>query len=360
MASMFEGLELLGGADFHVHLRDGPMMETVVPTIRQGGIDMVYVMPNLLPPITTVAMALDYQKRLEALAPDVRFLMSLYLHSSITPEVVIEAKEAGIRGIKVYPSGVTTNSSSGVQDLGVFYPVFREMMKQDLVLNVHGECPSGDDVTVLNAEERFLPTLLKLHHDFPRLRIVLEHCSTEAAVAAVLSAGETVVGTITPHHLSLIIDDWAGDSINYCKPVAKTPRDRKALLKAAVSGDPKFFLGSDSAPHSIQAKQGGQDGKGKHAAGVWTQPFVLPYVLDALEQGCRQGLLDSGQLTHKILAGFLGEHGRTFYKEASSERRIIVGPSGSALVPEVVESNDQSVKIVPFRRGQYTRGLEWV
>ena len=144
------------------------------------------------------------------------------------------------------------------------------------------------------------------------------------------------------------------------EPVAKTPRDRMALLKAAASGDPKFFLGSDSAPHSILAKQGGQDGKGKHAAGVWTQPFVLSYVLDALEQGYRQGLLDSGQLTQKLLAGFLGEHGRTFYREASSGRRVIVGPSGSAYVPEVVESNDHSVKIVPFRRGQYTRGLEWV
>ncbi|CAD6582902.1 MAG: hypothetical protein ASARMPREDX12_001119 [Alectoria sarmentosa] len=302
-------------------------------------------------------MALDYRKRLQTLAPDVHFLMSLYLHPSITPEVVIEAKKAGIR---VYPSGVTTNSSSGVQDLRVFYPVFREMMEQDLVLNLHGECPSRDDVTVLNAEERFLPTLLKLHHDFPRLRIVLEHCSTEAAVAAVFNAGETVVGSITPHHLSLIIDDWAGDSINYCKPVAKTPRDRMALLKAAASGDPKFFLGSDSAPHSIQAKQGGQDGKGKHAAGVWTQPFVLSYALDAFEQGCRMGLLDSGQLTKNTLAGFLGEHGRTFYKEASSEGRIIVGPSGSTQIPEVVESKDHSVKIIPFRRGQYTRCLDWM
>ena len=144
------------------------------------------------------------------------------------------------------------------------------------------------------------------------------------------------------------------------EPVAKTPRDRMALLKAAASGDPKFFLGSDSAPHSIQAKQGGQDGKGKHAAGVWTQPFVLSYALDALEQGCRLGLLDSGQLTKKTLAGFLGEHGRTFYKEASSERRIIVGPSGSTQIPEVVESKDHSVKIIPFRRGQYTRGLDWM
>lgn len=144
------------------------------------------------------------------------------------------------------------------------------------------------------------------------------------------------------------------------EPVAKTPRDRMALLKAAASGDPKFFLGSDSAPHSIQAKQGGQDGKFKHAAGVWTQPFVYSYVLDALEQGCTQGLLDSGQLTQKILAGFLGEHGRTFYKEASSKSRIIVGPSGSAHIPEVVESNDSSVKIIPFRRGQYTRGLKWM
>ena len=242
-------------------------------------------------------------------------------------------------------------------------------------------------------------------------RIVLEHCSTEAAVAAVLNAGETVAGSITPHHMWLIVDDWAGGpAINYCsmcflsryilpeflnhvasppgtrepfsyftcsvtslvivmmsadarnnvEPVAKTPRDRIALLKAAASGNPKFFLGSDSAPHPIQSKQGNQDGTGKHAAGVWTQPFVLSYALDALEQGCKLGVLASEQLTQKTLAGFLGEHGRTFYKEGSSEGRIIVGPSGSVQIPEVFESKDRSVKIVPFRTGQYTRGIKWL
>jgi dihydroorotase len=131
----FDGLELPASADFHVHLRDGEMMEAVTPTIRPGGVDTVYVMPNLVPPITTVEQALSYKERLRNLAPDVTFLMSLYLHPSMTPSTVKEAKAAGIRGIKSYPAGVTTNSASGVVDYAQFYPIFAAMEEHDLILN---------------------------------------------------------------------------------------------------------------------------------------------------------------------------------------------------------------------------------
>lgn len=135
---------------------------------------ILMLQPNLVPPITTVKQAVEYQKRLQGLEPKVTFLMSLYLHQSITPDTVAEAKLAGIRGIKSYPAGVTTNSDSGVLDYASFYPVFREMERQGLVLNLHGETPPSENVTVLNAEETFLPTLLDLHHRFPQLRIILE------------------------------------------------------------------------------------------------------------------------------------------------------------------------------------------
>ena len=197
-----ESYELPAAADFHVHLRDGNMSAAVVPTVRQGGCNVAYVMPNLVPPVTTVAMAQEYKSRLVALDPSVNYLMTLYLHPSITPDVVREAKKAGIVGIKSYPAGVTTNSASGVLDYEMFYPVFEAMQEEGLVLNLHGECPSDQkEITILNAESKFLPTLKSLNERFPRLKIVLEHCTTADAVKTVEACGPTVVGTITAHHL---------------------------------------------------------------------------------------------------------------------------------------------------------------
>jgi dihydroorotase len=241
-------------------------MEAVTPTIQQGGVETVYVrvccccvlcvcvvvccvlcvvccvlcvvccvlcvvvvvcvcvIPNLVPSSTPVEQALSYQKRLQNLSPDVTFLMSLYLHPSLTPSTIKDAKAAGIRSIQSYSAGVTTNSASGVVDYAQFYPIFAAMEEQDLILNLHGESPLGADITVLNAEEKFLPTLLDLHRRFPKLRIILEHCTTAAAIEAVKECGPNVAGTITAHHLFLIVDDWANDPFNYCKPVAKLPQ----------------------------------------------------------------------------------------------------------------------------------------
>ena len=152
-----------------------------------------------MPPVTTVKHALEYKNQLQKLEPNVEFLMSLYLHPSIKPETIIQAKEAGIMGVKSYPAGVTTNSSSGVIDYESFYPVFAEMERQDIILNLHGETPpaQGSDVTVVNAEELFLPNLLELHKRFPKLRIILEHCTTAAAIKVVEQCGPSVAATIT-------------------------------------------------------------------------------------------------------------------------------------------------------------------
>ncbi|KAG5288215.1 dihydroorotase [Histoplasma ohiense] len=351
--SRIDGVTLPASADFHVHLRDGDMMELVVPTIRQGGVNTVYVMPNLVPPITTVAQALSYKKRLQALEPRVTYLMSLYLHPSITPETIIEAKKNGIIGVKSYPAGVTTNSDSGVIDYAAFYPVFAEMERQHLILNLHGECPSHGDITVMSAEERFLPTLLDLHSRFPRLRIVVEHLSTAAAVETVKKCGPTVVGTITAHHLSLIVDNALGDPFCFCKPVAKLVADRDALLKAATSGNKKFFFGSDSAPHPAASKRGGD----KIAAGVFTQPYATQYVLDALEQGCERGSLKEAYISKDILEGFLGKFGREFYEVPQEETEFFKLSKEKGKILDLLKS--EKTDVVPFRKGEATWSLSW-
>lgn len=310
-----------------------------------------------MPPITTVKHALDYKASLQALEPDVLFLMSLYLHPNITPETVIEAKKAGITGIKSYPHGVTTNSGSGVVSYEAFYPVFEEMERQDMVLNLHGEVPSSQEgnITILNAEEAFLPTLLDLHKRFPKLRIILEHCTSAAAIEAVKQCGPTVAATLTAHHLFLIVDDWAGDPHCFCKPVAKLPSDRRALLKTAVSGNPKFFLGTDSAPHPAISKRGD-----KVAAGVFTQPYAVSYVIDALEMGVDSGVLNVEDITQEKLANFLSNYGRAFYRVADEKNEQIVLSKPSQSVEDILTTSDGKIDVVPFRRGKMTWDVRWV
>lgn len=304
--------------------------------------------------MTTVQQALDYRKRLEAIEPKVKYLMSLYLHESITPETIVEAKQRGITNVKSYPAGVTTNSSSGVVDYTSFYPVFAEMERQGLILNLHGELPSKGDITVMSAEERFLPTLFELHAKFPKLRIILEHLTTAAAVEAVKKCGPTVAGTITAHHLSIIVDHWAGDPFCFCKPVAKTPADRDALLRAATSGNPKFFFGSDSAPHPAIAKRGGD----KIAAGVFSQPYASQLVVDAFDQGCQNGVLKEEDITPEIIEGFLSKFGRQFYGLEEEKQEFITFDEAGDVIEDILKSD--AVDVVPFRRGQKTWSISWV
>lgn len=295
--------------------------------------------------------------------------MSLYLHPSITPDVIRAAKKAGIAGVKSYPAGVTTNSSSGVVNYESFYPVFEAMEQEDIVLNLHGEAPpdpnasAEQQITILNAEAAFLPTLLSLHQRFPRLRIVLEHCTTAAAVEAVRKCGSKVVGTITAHHLFLIIDDWAGDPLNFCKPVAKLPSDRVALLRAATDGSGKFFFGSDSAPHLLSAKKGLTDGglgAGKCAAGVFTQPGVVGFVLDAFEAGVASGVLKKEDVRREVLEGFLGGFGRRFYGVGEGKEKLRVVRSESGVSNVKVGGQEKEDVVVTFRSGKAGYAVEWI
>lgn len=305
-------------ADFHVHLRQGELSEIVTPHVRKGGFDLAYVMPNLKPPITKTEQAVAYRESLKAIDSGVDYLMTLYLSPDLTPEEVRKAKQAGIVGVKSYPRGVTTNSDGGIESYEVYYPVFEEMQKCDLVLNLHGEIPSdaASNTCVLNAENAFLPHLKKLHEAFPKLRIVLEHATTRAAVDMVKSLGDTVACTITAHHLAMTVDDWAGQSWHYCKPVAKYPSDRQALQEVVHQGHPKFFLGSDSAPHLAHTKSVATPTQ-PCAAGVYTSPILLPLLAHILESF---GALDR-------LQGFVSDYGRAFYRQpaGANARRIILG-----------------------------------
>lgn len=346
--------------DMHVHLRDGKMMELVTPTVRQGGVSVCYVMPNLVPPITTIEQAVEYKKQLEALSPTTTFLMSFYLHKDLTPELVAKAAdEKVIRGIKCYPAGVTTNSSAGVDpnDFTPFYPVFEVMQDKGLILNLHGEKPPSDDddIHVLNAEVKFLPALAKLHKDFPKLKIILEHCTTKEAIETIReinkgkNAHEITVGaTITAHHLWLIIDNWAGNPINFCKPVAKLPQDRSALVEAATSGEPWFFFGSDSAPHPIETKA-------RHegcCAGVYTQLHAIGYVAEVFD---KQGKLDN-------LKSFVSTNPLAFYEitedQVKSKDTVLLVKNANE-VPKVL-GNSGEINVVPFKAGQSLNwSVEW-
>ncbi|KAK9370497.1 hypothetical protein V1509DRAFT_615961 [Lipomyces kononenkoae] len=326
-------------ADFHVHVRDGDMMKLVVPTIKSGGVSLAYIMPNLVPPLTSVDDVLAYKSRLEAVDPTITYLMTLYLCPAITPQVIHNAAKAGITGVKCYPAGVTTNSEYGVASYAPYYPTFAAMEQEDMVLNLHGECPSGQHIHVLNAEQEFLPTLKDIHGRFPRLRIVLEHCTSAAAIQAVKDCGPTVAATITAHHLFLTIDNWAGNSFNYCKPVAKFPTDRQALLEAATSGCPKFFFGSDSAPHPITNKEKGQNA----AAGVFTQSHAAAYVAEAFDQ---LGKLDK-------LDRFLCDFGRQFYKVTPAQDEpswTVVLKKQQNVVPRLLGQGPSAV--APFKAGE--------
>ncbi|KAF9468924.1 hypothetical protein BDZ94DRAFT_1182680 [Collybia nuda] len=337
-------------ADFHVHLRQGSMSALVTPHVRKGGFNLAYVMPNLNPPITTTAQALLYKAELQKIDPTVEYLMTLYLSPDITPEEIRNAKKAGIVGVKSYPRGVTTNSDGGIESYEMYYPVFEAMQEVDMVLNLHGEIPSDSNTNthILNAEPQFLPHLHRLHAAFPSLRIVLEHATTRAAVDAVKQCGETVACTITAHHIALTVDDWAGQSWNFCKPVAKFPDDRQALRDIIREGHPRFFLGSDSAPHPPHSKSTSTPSNGC-AAGIYTSPILLPLVAHLLESF---GALER-------LQGFVSENGRAFYKREVSrdiQTTVVLRKvnAGSGIIQEAYGLGTDSV--VPFWAG---RKLDW-
>jgi dihydroorotase len=331
--------------DWHLHLRDGAALAAVLPhTAAQFG--RAIVMPNLKPPVTTTAAALAYRERILAALPrGMQFtpLMTLYLTDTLDPAEVDRACDSGqIYGCKLYPAGATTNSDSGVTDIRRIDAVLERMAERDLPLLVHGEV-TAPEVDVFDREHRFIDdVLLPLRLRLPTLRVVFEHATTAAAVEFVRSAEGYVAATLTPQHLAMNRNDLFTGGIrphHYCLPVLKRERDRRALLEAAISGDERFFLGTDSAPHSRATKEAACG-----CAGVYSAHAAVELYAEIFEA--------AGALSR--LEGFASLHGPRFYRLPPNEQRITLSKTPWT-VPDSYPFADGE-RLVPLRAGE---SLAW-
>ncbi|CAM8670443.1 PyrC Dihydroorotase [Comamonadaceae bacterium] len=289
--------------DWHLHVRDGAALSTVVPhTAAQFG--RAIIMPNLKPPVTTAEQALAYKARIQAAVPaGAQFepLMTLYLTDNLPADEIARAKDAGVVAAKLYPAGATTNSDAGVTDLRKTYKTLEAMQKAGLLLLVHGEVTSSD-IDLFDREAVFIDTqLIPLRRDFPELKIVFEHITTLEAAQYVQAADRFTAATITAHHLLYNRNAIFTGGIRphyYCLPVLKRETHRQALVKAATSGSPKFFLGTDSAPHPAHLKE-----HASGCAGCYTAHAAMELYAQAFDAA---GALDQ-------LEGFASFHGADFY-----------------------------------------------
>ena len=303
MTAAPDTLTLTRPDDWHLHVRDGAPLHTVVPhTAAQFG--RAIIMPNLRPPVTTAQQALDYKARILAAVPaGVQFepLMTLYLTDNLPPEEIGRAKAAGVVAAKLYPAGATTNSDAGVTDLRKTYPTLEAMQKAGMLLLVHGEVTSSD-IDLFDREAAFIEQqLIPLRRDFPELKIVFEHITTKDAADYVREADGFTAATITAHHLLYNRNAIFTGGIRphyYCLPVLKRETHRVALVQAATSGSNKFFLGTDSAPHPAHLKE-----HASGCAGCYSAHAALELYATAFEAA---GALDK-------LEGFASFHGPDFY-----------------------------------------------
>lgn len=286
-------LTLLRPDDWHLHLRDGAALAATVPDAARHFARAI-VMPNLKPPVTTVAQAAAYRERILAAVPAGQSfdpLMTLYLTDNTGPEEIDRAVDSGfVHAVKLYPAGATTNSDAGVSAIDEVYPVLERMQARGLVLCVHGEA-TGSEVDVFDREQVFIDRVLTpLLARFPELRLVFEHITTAEAVAFVEAAGPRVGATVTAHHLLLNRNAIFAGGIrphHYCLPVLKRESHRQALVRAVSSGNPRFFLGTDSAPHARSTKEAACGCAGCYTAHagieLYAEAFDAAGVLDKLE-----------------------------------------------------------------------------
>ncbi|HWG69052.1 MAG TPA: dihydroorotase [Steroidobacteraceae bacterium] len=326
--------------DWHVHLRDGAALAAVVKFTAQR-FGRAIVMPNLKPAVTTAAAARAYRDRiLAALPAGTRFepLLTLYLTDATAPDEIDRAKAGGIvHGVKLYPAGATTHSDEGVTDISRTYRVLARMQELGMPLLVHGETANAD-VDVFDRETHFMEAQLRpLIERFPALRVVFEHITTADAVAFVAAARPGVAATITPQHLLHNRNAIFTGGIRphyYCLPILKRERDRQALLGAATGGNPRFFLGTDSAPHERAAKQSACG-----CAGMFTAHAALELYAEAFESA---GRLDR-------LEAFAGHFGADFYGLPRHEDKITLIKE-SWTPPETYDFGDG--ELVPYRAGE--------
>lgn len=325
--------------DWHVHLRDGEMLSAVARyTARQFG--RAIIMPNLADPVTTMAAANAYRDRINATVgngENFTALMTCYLTDDADPKEIEQGFNSGVfTACKLYPANATTNSSHGVTDIKNIYPVLEAMQRTQMPLLVHGEVTDAD-IDVFDREAVFIERIMtRIVSDFPELKIVFEHITTADAVAYVSQGSERIAATITPHHLAFNRNAMFQGGMRphyYCLPVAKREKHRLALRKAATSGSSKFFLGTDSAPHSVDAKENSCG-----CAGVFNAPFAIESYAKIFDE---EGALDKFE-------GFASLNGPRFYGLPVNEEQITLERRETA-VPEFIDAG--GAKIVPFHAG---------
>ncbi len=326
--------------DWHLHLRDDEALNRTVPdTARYFG--RAIIMPNLRPPVTTTVLAISYRDRILAARPkDNTFepLMTLYLTDKTTADEIQRAHDSGvIHAIKLYPAGATTNSDAGVTDLKHCAQALEEMQRLQMPLLVHGEVTHAA-IDVFDREKVFIDqVLIPLLNDYPALKVIFEHITTAEAVDFVISASSHVAATITPHHLLLNRNDLLVGGIhphNYCLPVLKRNTHQQALIKAAISGNPKFFLGTDSAPHTQSTKENACG-----CAGIYSSHAALELYAEAFEAAEALGKLE----------GFASHFGADFYQLPRNLNTITL-KKASWSVPDHYNFVDQ--RLIPMRAGQ--------
>mgnify|MGYP005613105603 FL=1 len=332
-------LTLLRPDDWHLHVRDGDAMAAVVPaTARQFG--RAIVMPNLRPPVTTAEQAIAYRDRIRAAVPaglSFEPLMVLYLTDNTPADEVARAKAMGAVAFKLYPAGATTNSDAGVTDLRKTYKALEAMQREGLVFCVHGEV-TDSEIDVFDREKAFIDDkLIPLRKDFPELKIVFEHITTKEAAQYVLDADRFVGATVTPQHLLYNRNAIFMGGIRphyYCLPILKREEHRVALVQAATSGNPKFFLGTDSAPHASHLKE-----HASGCAGCYTAPCAIELYAEAFEAA---GALDK-------LEAFASFYGADFYGLPRHTDTITLVRE-DWVVPESLPFGEAEIK--PLRGGE--------
>jgi dihydroorotase len=326
--------------DWHLHVRNGTVLKTVMPhTAYQFG--RAIIMPNLKPPITSVAMALDYRKEILAALPvDSNFnpLMTLYLTGSTTVEEVARvAASDHVYAFKLYPAGATTNSDAGVANLDGIFPILEAMQKHDVPLLIHGEV-TADHYDIFDREKIFLEqNLSRIVKTFPELRIVVEHLTTEEAVQFVQSSSNNIAATITPQHLLFNRNAMLAGGIKphyYCLPILKREHHRQALIQAATSGNPKFFLGTDSAPHLTHLKENACG-----CAGCYSAHAALELYAEAFEH---ENALDK-------LEGFASFFGADFYRLPRNKTTVTLKKQSWEIPEQFMVGNDT---ITPLKAGE--------
>jgi dihydroorotase len=340
---MTDTLTITRPDDWHIHFRDDAAMVSVLPdTARVFG--RAIAMPNLKPPVTTVALAAAYRERLLAAVPAGRVfepLMTLYLTDNTVPAEIVRARQSGfVHAVKYYPAGATTNSDSGVTDLAKAYPAIASMEEAGLPLLLHGEV-TDPKVDVFDREAVFIERhLSKLMRDFPRLKIVLEHITTRQAAEFVAAAPATVAATLTVHHLLYNRNAMFQGGIRphlFCLPVLKRETHRQALVAAAISGNPRFFLGTDSAPHAVGAKESACG-----CAGIYSAHAAIELYAEAFEDA---GALDK-------LEAFASFYGADFYGLPRHTDTITLRRE-SWTAPQQLRMAESS--LVPLRGGETMR-----